>query len=50
MEIRIMPIPSAREWWIFCTMAERPPSTPSRTTNSHSGRARSNPAMAKGPA
>ena len=38
---RAAPVPSATEWWIFQTIAARPPSRPSMTCIIHSGRVRS---------
>ena len=42
---RTAPTPSVAAWWNFCTSAAPSP-TPSRSVNSHSGRARSNSHMA----
>ena len=39
---RMPPSPSVMAWCSFWTIAARPPSRPSTTTNSHSGRVRSN--------
>ena len=41
-DIRMLPSPSAMAWWSFCTIAAPSSSRPSTTTNSHSGRVRSN--------
>ena len=38
----IPPTPSVIEWWTFIASAARSPSSPSKSVNSHSGRARSN--------
>jgi len=44
------PTPSVKEWWTFWMNAARPPSTPSTTVNSQSGRSLSNAAIAIGAA
>ena len=44
------PTPSVMEWWIFMTTAAVSSVRPSMTVISHSGRSRSNPCMAMGPA
>ena len=38
---RAAPVPSATAWWIFQNVAARPPSRPSMTYITHSGRVRS---------
>ena len=41
-DMRMLPSPSAMAWCSFWIMAAPPSSSPSTTTNSHSGRVRSN--------
>ncbi len=44
--MRIAPTPSDREWWSLTMNAASPPSMPSTTVTSHSGRSRSKAAIA----